>query len=195
MKDLASFRFWFCSRSVELAIGRGSGIWRRRSLLLAAGCVLSMTLSGANVNAQSVIQLPSFQQFSYSGSVLVPDRGSAYLGGVKRSASGQSQRGLNRTAGRTISNSGASVTATIIDLQQIDRQILADGRRPNVARQRSASRPVVDRTEEGKSLVRFARRQYKQGDKSGAHQAYQMAIEILDGRLQQLAIAEFRRLY
>ncbi|KAA1257799.1 hypothetical protein LF1_02890 [Rubripirellula obstinata] len=76
----------------------------------------------SNASAQ-VIQLPTVRTFSYSGPVLVPDSGSAYLGGVNRSAVSSQRRGLSRNFGQANAASGAVVSATIIDLDEMDRQI------------------------------------------------------------------------
>lgn len=90
------------------------------------------------VHAQAV-QLPSFQYFTVSTSVLVPDRGGAYLGGISRSQTGSSARGVpllgkvpgadrlfrNQGIGASHSASGVSVQATIIDHAELDRAVLA----------------------------------------------------------------------
>ncbi|TWU60609.1 hypothetical protein Poly51_08870 [Rubripirellula tenax] len=131
-----------------------------------------------------VIQLPSFHTFSYSGSVLVPDSATASLGSVSRSASSYRGRGFGSSIGRGASHAGGSVTATIIDHREIDRQLLGES---------VTSTPSIDRTEEGKSLVRHARAMLKSGNRSAASVSYQMAIQVLDGRLKELATIEFRR--
>ncbi len=167
----------------------------------------------------SVVQLPSFHTFSYRGSVLVPDGGTTSLGGVKRSATGYNHRGWNRGYGSVNSTSNASVSARIIDLAEMDRQILGGspqeflrrmraeeqqaiatglpvattGRQTQATRSPAAS--TLSRTEEGKALVRFARQEYREGRKSSSIQAYGMAINQLDGRLKTLAVAEFRRVF
>ncbi len=167
----------------------------------------------------SVVQLPSFHTFSYRGSVLVPDGGTTSLGGVKRSATGFNHRGWNRGYGSVNSTSNASVSARIIDLAEMDRQILGGspqeflrrmraeeqqaiatglpvattGRQTQATRSPAAS--TLSRTEEGKALVRFARQEYREGRKSSSIQAYGMAINQLDGRLKTLAVAEFRRVF
>ncbi|MGB7324731.1 MAG: hypothetical protein WBD31_07655 [Rubripirellula sp.] len=145
----------------------------------------------ASPSEAQVIQLPSFHTFSSSGSVLVPDSGSAYLGGVRRSATHRSGRNYSSAA----SHSGAGVHVTIIDHQAIDRAILgSQGSRDS---QRSLSRKDAssrrDATEEGKSLVRHARSMYRSGNVGAARMSYQMAIQILDGRLKQLAKLEYER--
>jgi len=167
----------------------------------------------------SVVQLPSFHTFSYGGSVLVPDGGTTSLGGVKRSATGYNHRGWNRGYGSVNSTSNAAVSARIIDLAEMDRQILGGSPEEFLARMRSQEQHAIatglprgqtgrqgqtsrsptsttlSRTDEGKALVRFARQEYREGRKSSSIQAYGMAINQLDGRLKTLAIAEFRRMF
>lgn len=105
------------------------------------GSVAFVLLSGTAGRAQppSTIQLPTFQSFSISTSVLVPDRGTMVLGGVDRSAYGSVTNGMpglshlpyagrlfqNRAIGREASSSTASVTAYIHDLAAMDEQVLA----------------------------------------------------------------------
>lgn len=82
----------------------------------------------ASTWAQQVVQQPTVGTLSINSSVLVPDQGSALLGSVRSSGASQSQRGgmvTNRAIGSRSSAGGASVTATIIDLQEMDRAILA----------------------------------------------------------------------
>ena len=170
-------------------------MWTQRLRCLAFGLLLAGFGSDATAQAPSVIQLPSFSTFSYSGTVVVPDSGTGYLGGVKRASSVTSRRGLNRRSSQALGNSAAVVRPTIIDLQAMDRHILGGDPKELAAKQRTAKAKDSFRIEEGKSLVRFARRRYKAGDKSAARTAYLLAIDVLDGRLRQLAIAEYRRLY
>ena len=93
--------------------------------------VLCMFAGLANLAlAQQVVQLPTVGTFAISSSALVPDRGSASLGGVRSSASGSSQRGglfSNVARGGQTTASRVSVSATIIDLQEMDRAILQLG--------------------------------------------------------------------
>lgn len=168
-----------------------------KSVIIVCATTRFLLADASTCNAQlpSVIQLPSVSTFSYNGTVVVPDSGSGYLGGVKRSASRRSQCGLNRSVGRRLGNAGAFVSPTIIDQEELDRQILGGTPKEFTAREGSSKFKRIDRTTEGKSLVRFARKQYQQGDKNGAAYTYRLAIDILDGRLRQLAIAEYRRLY
>jgi len=80
----------------------------------------------------TTVQLPTYNFFTVSTSVSVPDRGATYLGGVNRAASGRNEFGApflpkNRSIGSTVSASGMQVSATIIDLTELDQQVLASG--------------------------------------------------------------------
>jgi hypothetical protein len=155
----------------------------------AAVWLLALGISSAS---SQVVQLPTTHTFSYSGSVWVPDSGSTYLGGVNRSATA-SRRSLGwHSGGQSIGSSGVVASATIIDLAEMDRQI----RRVDIRHDRQAAADqAAQRTEEGKRLVRFARTQFLAGNKSTSRNAYDVAISLLDGRLRNLAIAEYRRVF
>ena len=172
----------------------------------------------SNAAAQAV-QLPSFSNFSYSGTVVVPDSGRTSLGGVNRSAMGSSRRWGSRATGQSLSNSNASITATIIDLDAMDRRIRGIDNQGAIATagqqgatiraagksydakidQRSKSnrdpRVVQDPDAEGKALVRYARAKLKSGDKKSAFEGYRLAISVLSPYLRNLAIKEFRRAF
>lgn len=126
---------------------------------------------------------------------MVPDRGSVHLGGVKRSSSFTTRRGLNRASSSVLGNTGASVSATIIDLDQMDRQLLGGTRQEFLNSNRGRSPKITHPVEAGKALVRAARSQYRRGDTSQAFRSYRMAIGKLDGRLKDLATVEFRRVF
>ncbi len=125
--------------------------------------VLLMSLAFASMsvdrcNAQTTVQLPTFHVFSVSTTVVVPDRGAAYLGGVSRSrrtnnhliaplfgrlpgvGRGFTSRGISSGT----SASGASVSATIIDHDSMDRALLADAARRRGAKVDVLGRPVDD---------------------------------------------------
>ena len=112
-----------------------------RSLLLSVSLTaFGLAMLPTATYAQAV-QLPTFRQFSISGSVLVPDSGSAYLGGVNRAAYGSSQRGpWNRSSGSSVGSSGVTVRATIIDNAELDRALLAEA-----AGKRGATHDVLGR--------------------------------------------------
>ena len=106
---------------------------RRLACLLAA----LLTLSSVVVQAQ-VVMLPTQRIFSASGSVLVPDRGTAHLGSVRWAREGSTTRGVpglaqlpgvgrlfrNQAYSREMGTSGAAVTVTIIDLHELDQQVM-----------------------------------------------------------------------
>ncbi|HAY82372.1 MAG TPA: hypothetical protein DCY79_21400 [Planctomycetaceae bacterium] len=107
-------------------------------------CLSAALVLVCNTIFAQAVQLPTFQVFSVDTSVLVPDRGQAYLGGVKRARSGSTTRGIpglsglpyanrltkNRGIGLERSATGAYVTATIIDNAELDRQVRARATRP-----------------------------------------------------------------
>jgi hypothetical protein len=105
------------------------------STILSLLGVLAATATGQTV------QLPTFQQFSASTTIVVPDRGSAWLGGMHRSASGSNQFGSlpgNRSTGSADSASGLRVFVQIHDFETMDRALLNEARAGRVS-----GRPVV----------------------------------------------------
>jgi hypothetical protein len=174
---------------------------------LAVATLLAVTLLVGDCSAQqtlpSTVQLPSFSQFSYNGTVLVPDGGEAHLGSVKRSASGSSRRGLNRAAGFDNSISQASAKVHIIDHAEMDRQLLGGTPKEFLQRERAKEKwlginPLapVDPDGHGKALVRQARKEYRAGNQSAAFTSYRSAIRNLRSEnLRRLATVEFKRVF
>jgi len=76
------------------------------------------------------VQLPTYSFFSVGTSVSVPDRGSAYLGGVNRASTGSSEFGIplrpfgNRSYGSQRSASNMSVSAFIHDFDALEESLL-----------------------------------------------------------------------
>jgi hypothetical protein len=180
-------------------------------MLVSTRLVMGVSLGFLSLFASSrsygqIVQLPSFSRFSYSGSVLVPDRGSTSLGGISRSASqavrGNGRRGSAFSGG----HSGASVQVTIIDHDAIDRQLrglppkdIAPSRKlhrrtPNANPTDRGFKPV-DPDAEGKALVRFARKQFREGNHRLAREAYRIAFERLSPALSDLAKREYKRVF
>ncbi len=98
-------------------------------------CVLGVLLFAAPdaVTAQqlpSTVQLPTYSFFGVGTSVSVPDRGSAYLGGVTRASSGVSEFGVpltpfrNRSFGSERSVANMSVSVYIHDFEAMEETIL-----------------------------------------------------------------------
>ncbi len=99
------------------------------------GTVFCLSLAARTSSGQNVtVQLPTFHVFSVATTVVVPDRGSMYLGGVNRASFGSNTNGVpglgrlfaNRGIGSEVSSSGAHVAATIMDLEEIDRAVLGE---------------------------------------------------------------------
>lgn len=101
----------------------------RAATPLAVVAALSISLGSAAISCAQVVQLPSQHVFSNSGSVLVPDGGTADFGGIGRSSQGAVQSGFgplsNRASGSSSSGSTMSVSVRIIDLEALDEAILA----------------------------------------------------------------------
>ena len=89
----------------------------------------------------SVVQLPSVSFFTVSTTVSVPDSGRGLMGGVKSGQIGSATRGVpllskvpwmkrlftNKGIGRAVNNSNVSVTARIIDLNEMEEDLMNGG--------------------------------------------------------------------
>ena len=109
------------------------------SLLFVISSVCSYAQQQAPQIPQ-IVQLPTFSFFTVSTTVSVPDRGTVYLGGVKRSRRQSSTRGVpglsqlphvgrlfkNQGIAASTTSSGAHVTATIIDHSELDHLMLSE---------------------------------------------------------------------
>ena len=79
----------------------------------------------------TTVQLPTYSFFSTATTVSVPDRGSVYLGGVKRAATGRNEFGTpllpfkNRAIGTERSASNMHVSVYIHDFQAMDEYLLS----------------------------------------------------------------------
>lgn len=100
-----------------------------RTLVIVSVLVLTASAHG------QVVQLPSLHTFTVQTSVLVPDSGRAYLGGVNRSSHWMSSRGpgwgplgWHRGRGGEMSATGGTITATIIDNSELDALVLEEAR-------------------------------------------------------------------
>jgi hypothetical protein len=106
---------------------------RLRSWLAVVLAFLVSASGGRALVAQSLpattVQLPTFSVFSVQTTVSVPDSGDASLGGIQRGFDSSIQRGLsplrNRAMASSRAASGVSISATIIDHDEIDRALLA----------------------------------------------------------------------
>lgn len=90
------------------------------------------------------VQLPTFQYFGTSTTVLVPDRGGAYNGGINRSSYNSRSRGVplfpwaNRAISRGAAAANTSTHAWIHDHQAMDEALLQQA-----AQRRGASEPSL----------------------------------------------------
>ena len=103
------------------SVGYRRNAIRTLSMLVLAAC-LSTIYVAPRCNGQ-IVQSPGMGTFNLSTSVAVPDRGTMSLGGNSTAAS-QSNSGFgNRGLGGAQGTSGASVSTTVIDLDELDRMI------------------------------------------------------------------------
>jgi hypothetical protein len=106
---------------------------RLRSWLAVVATILVNASIGRALVAQALpattVQLPTFSVFSVQTTVSVPDSGDGALGGIQRGFDSSIERGLSPLRARAIASSkaagGVSVSATIIDHDEIDRALLA----------------------------------------------------------------------
>jgi hypothetical protein len=93
----------------------------------------AVVLTAAPLAAQqppATVQLPTLHHFALGTSVLVPDRGAAYLGGVGSARFGRNAFGLplvpgsNRATSRQLGAAGVSVSAWIHDFPAMDEALL-----------------------------------------------------------------------
>jgi hypothetical protein len=183
---------------------------RFASIVLGSLAVLAFA---AEADAQAhVVQLPSFSYFTTNTSVLVPDGGAAYLGGVNRAGSGSTSRGIpglgglpfgNRGSANYASGGGMQVTATIQDLHAMDEALLAQTAKSatsgaaDLSLQSTATRPVASLAEirqqqaaaaqsqqaEAEELFNQGVTQYDQGKLGVAKIYLQMAARRATGDL------------
>lgn len=90
-------------------------------------------------NAATTVQLPTFSFFSISTTVMVPDSGTRFIGGVGGAGSGTRSNGPgSRSSASGIDAGGMSIGVQIHDLKEMDRALLADKRARDAAAAASA---------------------------------------------------------
>lgn len=98
----------------------------------------------AQVIRQQTVQLPTFHYFGVSTTVVVPDRGTIPLGGVTYSSMGRTRFDrVGNSYGRSFDSVGLSMSATIIDHDELDRAVLAEAARKRGAHFDVMGRPVT----------------------------------------------------
>ena len=98
-------------------------------------CVAAIGLIAANTFGQAVtLQEPTFSSMSVGTTVLVPDQGSTFLGGITRASSGQTEFGVpglpgplfkSRSIGQTYSSSNMYATVYIHDFDAMEKALLS----------------------------------------------------------------------
>jgi hypothetical protein len=175
------------------------------------------------VQGQTTVQLPQFRRFQVSGSVMVPDGGSTYLGGLNGSGVGSRQYGAlpirplaNRTTGGGFNRAGVVTTVETYSLREMEAQLMgqlspeyqqqrlaeAAADQAKVARQLAADQAAFremrrsqaeKKVELAKADVRWARKFAADGNHLAADLYYRRAIKELPADLRELAEKEHRR--
>ncbi|HID75893.1 MAG TPA: hypothetical protein EYP56_07835 [Planctomycetaceae bacterium] len=105
-----------------------------RSTCLAPGLVGVLAAAALAQRTPVAVQLPTVSSFGVHTSVVVPDRGSTYLGGVNRAASGRNEFGVpllkipgfrNRAIGMERSASSMWVSVYVHDFEAMEEQLLS----------------------------------------------------------------------
>ena len=105
---------------------------RMRVSILGFAAAACAWLAALEASAQAV-QLPTFSFATVVTTVMVPDQGAAYMGGINRAASGRSEYGVpgmpfpgfqNRGIGQDRSSTSFWATATIHDFDAMDQALL-----------------------------------------------------------------------
>ncbi len=98
---------------------------------VVAACLITASDSSARAQQYgTTVQLPTFSFFSVSTTVLAPDSGGAYLGGMRRAGSVRPSWGHPMVRNHGLSNfrdaSGASVAVRVHDLRWMDEILLGN---------------------------------------------------------------------
>ncbi len=106
---------------------------RLSTLGFALAACLCLTAFDAFAQPAPTVQLPTFSFAGVGTTVMVPDGGAAYLGGINRASDGRTEYGVpgitfpgfqNRGIGQDRSTSSFWVTATIHDFDAMDQALL-----------------------------------------------------------------------
>ncbi len=142
----------------------------QRILASLTPALVTLVYLGVTSGARAqVVQLPTFRTFGMSTTVSVPDRGSAYLGGISGSSMHRRERGVpglghvplagrafgNRAIGGRTRAGGVSVSAHIHDFEAMEDDLLRQAN-PVVGRATAAARPPDGA---GRSSIAELRRQ------------------------------------
>lgn len=144
----------------------------------AAVALVAATFASATAATAQVLQLPSFNSFGTDTTVLVPDGGTAVLGGNAAARSGVNQFGglpPQRSLGSERQSSRASVTAKVHDLNAMDEALQktpspARGSASSAARAKFTDRSPADAALPGVAEIRRQRAARLHDDRSQARQ-------------------------
>ena len=96
---------------------------------------LALLIASPVLGQATTVQLPTQQIFSVGTTVSVPDRGAISLGDVSRARESSVERGIgafrpfkNKGIGRELSKSGLQARVWIMDLDEMDKEVLARAR-------------------------------------------------------------------
>lgn len=108
----------------KLALSRPTLLRSDQNSILALAKLLALpiVLLASPANGQ-IVQMPGMGSFNISTSVAVPDRGTSAVGGVGSSSYSRTNTGATRSIGGTVGNTSANISATVIDLDELDRMI------------------------------------------------------------------------
>lgn len=114
----------------------------RTLLSTAMACMALLGAAGVATaqNAPTTVQLPTFSFFTVRTSVLVPDSGGSYLGGMSSGSYSSTSRGqpfwskspwfsplgASRGISSGVDAGGVSVHATIIDREELEKAVLSE---------------------------------------------------------------------
>ncbi|TWU28050.1 hypothetical protein [Bythopirellula polymerisocia] len=171
--------------------------------------LLSTTMfsySNAQVTQVQTVQLPTFHYFGVSTTVVVPTRGTVSLGSIGGSTRTRFDRVGSRSVGTSAFAGGLSVSATVIDLAEMDREVLAEAARRRGAKHDVLGRPVDTsatnwleaqraatylrrgQTAEGAGQAELARVFYRRVAKHGSESERQIAEARLTAIESSLAV-------
>ena len=127
---------------------------------------ISASIGLCSMATAQVIQLPTYRVFTLGTTVVVPDGGSAVLGSSSYYREGSRSQGIpilgkapglapafgSRAVEREIGYARSSVHVQVIDLEQMDREVLAEAarRRKEMLRQGEAA---VQGGDQGKAAI------------------------------------------
>ncbi len=130
---------------------RGAILMRRILIFGGCGCLMMAVRLPAAQAQNLTVQEPTLETFGVGTTVSVPDRGRISVAGSGRSAASRSSFGPLRSGtniGLSNQASGLSVGATVHDLAEMDRRILAGAERSRSSRAQVELSASADRAYE-----------------------------------------------